>query len=294
MFRLGDVSPLQSIFAESLSPSDLRALIQDSYGAYASMTSYQMYGFRSYLGASLSHQDRMIRTAGRIAGKLWTVNEHWSRSDLREYSTELKRAEGDVRREIQKQAGLMRGTLSEKEISQVLDLTPSYINLISPKSLPEAHLRKFGIVTKGLIDLAEDTSRTYSPGEEGGEHGIRDAFIREFAVFSGRKFADTEIPEEWNQPYSGRPDSTIDWQNDSLTELIKKADFNLKKIAKAIVIASGLAVVVASAAGKVASIFTINQLLNAVSVKGLFAGATLAVSPDASAKIVEKLFGSSK
>jgi phosphoribosylformimino-5-aminoimidazole carboxamide ribonucleotide (ProFAR) isomerase len=70
--------------------------------------------------------------------------------------------------------------------------------------------------------------------------------------------------------------------------LLEKIDWKPKITRKAIVRAVGIAICIAGGAGKIASIITINPILNDISIKGAVTGAALAVGAEKAPKLLEK------
>jgi hypothetical protein len=66
----------------------------------------------------------------------------------------------------------------------------------------------------------------------------------------------------------------------------------LAGFSRALVRVVGIAVCIAGGAGKVASIITVNPLLNDIAIKGMFLGATLAIAPTIAPKLASKLLTS--
>jgi hypothetical protein len=44
---------------------------------------------------------------------------------------------------------------------------------------------------------------------------LRDRFRREYAIHSGIAYQETDIPEDWLEKDSGKPDEVLDWGEDT-------------------------------------------------------------------------------
>ena len=120
-------------------------------------------------------------------------------------------------------------------------------------------------------------------------------FKETYAQFSLINLSDTDhLEEEWQKKYTVSNDIAHNWQEDEIEELLKKIDFNIKNFAKAVVRIAGISICIAGAAGKIASIVTINPILNAISIKGAAFGSLFTISPESAQKILSKLSADNK
>lgn len=81
----------------------------------------------------------------------------------------------------------------------------------------------------------------------------------------------------------------LDWEKDTLADILKKMDFNAEKMGTAVARLSGMLVCFADALSKCASLVMVNPGLNDLAIKTMAVGGALAVSPKAISKIASKL-----
>jgi len=258
------------------------------------MAEYQKYGLVEYLDASIHHQMNALRTLGRFAGRMRHVEREWKDEYDDEYKLQLHKS--NLRPEVNAYDRRMRAVLEPKEWDQIVELVRRYVGLVEEGPSPAVLLRKVGTVSYGLSRTTSDClreammtrARVYGepfpaiaePAQE---------FLREFADYSGISFADASVPDEWKRPYSEKH-GTIDWE-ENVFEVVRKIDFNLKRIAKGIAVICGVAVCIVGACGKITSVVTVNLPLNVISMNAMFAGAALAVKPEKAVEIIESLAG---
>jgi hypothetical protein len=287
-------SDIRETYSTLVDPASIEVLVGSSVAAYRSMADYQKYGLTEYLGASIQHQIDSLRNLGRLAGRLRRVERQVTDRLGDRYNEQLRKF--DLRREVAEYAAGIEASLEPKEHHQTMDLVQRYIELISEGPPPSILLRKLGTVSSGLMEITWDCVRETALTKEGRTYfepfvamsNPTREFLREFALYAGQSFAESRVPEDWQRPDSGKQGS-IDWEDGNVSDIVKKIDFNLKKIAKGIAVVGGIAVCITGACGKIASVVTVNLVLNVISLNALFAGAALAINPDKAGQIFESL-----
>lgn len=282
---------LGETLATLVDPSSLEVLIASSLAAYQSMVDFQRYGVNEYLKASFHHQVDVLRNLGRQAGRLQLVERNWSDKFQEQYNTRLRRFA--LRPEVSRHHHQIRMVLGPKDFEQTIDLVDRYVGLVEKGTPPQILLRKLGIISVGVIGIAQECRREIEQRRGFARltampNPMRE-FSREFALYSGPPF-EPKVMEGWQRPYL-KKEEAVNWEEGDLSDVLEKIDFNLKKIAKGIAIACGIAVCTASTCGKIASIVIVNPVLNAISLQGLLAGAGIAVAPESAAKLLNALGG---
>ena len=297
---------LRLFFSSFADGGDIINLINDSITVNQVLEYYDRSGEPEYLKASYRRLIKILLQQGTLLGKLNRIRISWNDRALKGGFRELvntdrisvvhKEFETLVKRDIENE---LSKEIKGEPTAKIIDTSKRYFDLFtadsSADSFPNGTLQKSGYISYALLQILQEIQheleRRFSMKSPDYSVDPHDLFKEQYARSSLINISDANYPsEEWQNMYTGESKHIPDWGSDSIDELLKKIDWNLKITKKAIVRALGIGLCIAGCAGKVASIILVNPVLNDISIKGAAFGATMAIAPDAIPKLTEKWF----
>jgi len=283
---------LRILFSQFTWDAEIINIGRDAIAAYQSLEIYANLGEREHLNITRLHLTKLYLLQARLLGRIDRAIYYWYESvhmrftelinvdEIKKVKSEFEKSIDDLRIEFDK---------SMIDSNMVLKIFIQYFRLFTPEYFPSKTWLKCGYVaqaTKGLLrELQLELAYPNSAERD------RDLFVKEYAqafLLDLRQSRIEQLRELWSEKYSVRR-TVPDWKEDELNDLLTKIDFNLGGFSKALVRVAGIAVCIAGAAGKVASIITVNPFLNDIAIRGMYLGAALAVAPMIAMKLASKL-----
>jgi len=300
---------LKFLFSRFTDHGEIFVAVEETLRAQNVLQEYIKTGLPEYLSLCFTHVSSLLSLSGRLTGRLRQIERSWSGRLAGTYANEMGPQYHKVMGELEWQFSRLKSDqfLSSEDFAEAKLLSTRLLQFISPELFPKSSFRKLGYIIYGMLKATGEIRRELLDKQFGRQsyHLIEmglvmpyasvprpdEIFRREYAWASGLSYEESEIPEEWEEKYSGRPENVPHWGEDRLELLLEKIDFNGKSMGKAIVRIGGSVVCIVGALAKVASLFAINPTLNDLSIKALLIGGTLAVSPEAAKALSLRLLG---
>lgn len=259
------------------------------------LTGYRDTGLSEYLTIALSHMISLIEIGGIFAAKLRVLEKLWTQESAEIFASQMGDSFQNIVNELASTLKVARDLFPETDAPAVQAFCKKYVQLIASFELsekfPSNARRKVGVPLYGLIQTANEIRSELvrrRKDELGLDSGFYDANLpkpeeilrRRYSSLADESFFETVIPKD--------SISDIAWGEDEIEDLLEKIDFNDAAIGKAVVRVGGCLVCIAGTLGKIASVVTVNPILNDISIKAMVVGGAFAVSPSVASKLAQK------
>jgi hypothetical protein len=300
-FPLGpnpEADHLKILFSPFTDSAEIINYFNESQAAYNALLNYDNFAEGEYLTLTHIHIRRILIRHANFLGKVYRAKSSWTDSDRDTLSELVNNNREFINSELSQLEQKIQSDVTNEDLNTIRNLIQNYLIYFFDNHFPNDTWFECGYISSCLLSRYNTFAhkiafelypydKRYEILYKRSEELFREEFVRaSLSSLSNPSYDD--LLRACRRKYDAPNQQIPNWSDDDLSELLSKLDFNIKGFSKALVRICGISVLLAGAAGKIASIVTVNPSLNEVCIKGLVIGATLAISPGAAVKLAEK------
>jgi len=290
---LEDLKKLFSPFTDS---NKIINLFRESQAAYNSILNYENHPEGEDLIICQTHIKKILMNQADFLAGIYRAKSSSIRLDRNLLLEIVNNNNNFINSELSTTEQKISTDMTGENLDLMRNLIQNYLSFFTEKYFPHDTWLKCGYISYALMQLYDEISYEtaskfqYSDEEKGkkAEEIFREEFVKSsLTTLSGPSYDD--LISACRKKYGAQDEQSPNWYEDDLTQLLTKIDFNIKGFTKALVRVCGACICVATAAGKIASVITINPVLNGICIKGFIMGAGIAIAPSSAAKLAQKV-----